>query len=86
MDVGALYSDDAEQRMQPLLTLRHAPEAHLRAALPHLIRFMYSATVDELVIVTQLLHGTSDRRAVEALVRMTEHPDARVRAAAEHPR
>lgn len=83
MDVQALYEDNAELRMRALTSLENEDEAFIRRALPSLIRFLYSANIDELVAATKILSKVRDRRAIEALARMAHHPDSRVRKATE---
>lgn len=83
LDVQALYDDDPKMRMRALHSLREESEPVLKRIIPNLIRFLYSATADELVVVTELLQQVRDRRAIEAVIRMAGHPDPRVRAAAE---
>lgn len=81
-EVEALYADDPEDRMRALNALvGEAPETLIHA-LPGVIRFLYAATTDELIVACEILHRSADRRAREALTRLAQHPVAPVRYAA----
>lgn len=82
LDLQALYDDDPQLRLRALASLSQEDEAFLVASLPALIRFLYSATPEELVVVSGTLGRLRDHRAVDALARLASHPDARVRSAA----
>lgn len=83
LEIQALYADLPEERERALRALSEESEATLRREIPTLIRFLYSASLEETILVTQILRGLRDRRAAEALARMLNHPNERVRAAAQ---
>lgn len=82
LEIQALYADAPEERERALRALSEESETTLRREIPTLIRFLYSATVEETILVTRILRGMRDRRAAEALSRMLNHPNERVREAA----
>lgn len=82
LDLQALYDDDPELRLRAIASLSQEKDVFLVASLPILIRFLYSATPDELVALSKTLWRLRDHRAVDALARLASHPDPRVRAAA----
>lgn len=83
MDVRALYDEDPGKRLQALERLRSEPASALQEVLPDLIRFLYRANPEELVIMVHILAPLQDQRAIDALTRMLTHPEPMVRQAVQ---
>lgn len=83
LDIRALYDEDPRKRLQALEGLRNEPPFALQAVLPDLIRFLYRANTEELIIMVTILAPLQDQRAIDALTRMLTHPEPLVRQAVQ---
>lgn len=81
VDIRALYEDNVAKRSEVLQTLSEEPPATIQTMLSDLIRFLYRANHDELVLMARILAPLTDQRAVDALNRMLTHPEPVVREA-----
>lgn len=82
-DIRPLFGDDLGKRLQVLEELSKESLGTAQAMLPDLIRFLYSANSDELVLMAGILAPLQDSRAINALTRMLTHPEPVVRQAVQ---
>lgn len=75
INIQTLHSSDARERVAFLETLPTQPSAILHDILPQLIRFLYRASPEEVLLTIDVLAKIDDPRTVEALTRISRLPE-----------
>lgn len=81
--IDTLHDPDPQTRINFLRSLSNASTSALASFLPQLIRFLYRANAEEILILIDVLYGIKDQRALDALTRIAQLPEDTVRLKAQ---